>query len=128
MKGIRGFALIAVLWTVTVLAGIIGLAVGAARLGQRTSLNRIVLARGRWAAEACLAVAQARWGQHRLTDTATVDLGGATRCAWELLDPTARVNVNTADRAVLVALLCPSRTAPCPVDTILVRRRAQNCC
>jgi len=121
----RGFALIAVLWTVTALAGIVGLAVGAARLGQQTSLNRLALTRGRWAAEACLAIAQARWVQHRLADTATEDLGRGTRCTWELTDPTARLNVNTADAIELTALLCGSRAAGCPGDSIVARRRAQ---
>lgn len=125
MSASRGFALIAVLWTVTALAGIVGLAVGAARLGQQESVNRIALARGRWAAEACLAIAQARWAQHRLRDTTATDLGRGTRCTWRLADPTARLNVNTADPADVAALLCAPRAPRCPVDTIVALRRAQ---
>jgi len=121
----RGFALIAVLWTVTALAGVVGFAVGAARLGQQTSLNRLALTRGRWAAEACLAIAQARWVQNRLADTTTEDLGRGTHCAWELTDPTARLNVNEADPTELAALLCPGRAGGCPVDSLVARRRAQ---
>jgi hypothetical protein len=124
MKRRRGFALIAVLWVVAALAGIVGLALSAARLGQQTSLNRIALTRGRWAAEACLAVAQARWAEHRLADTATVDLGRRTRCHWQVTDVTARLNVNTADAGVLQTLLCPVPRAPCALDTLLRLRTA----
>jgi len=121
MRRDTGFALIAVLWVVVALGGIVGLAAGAARLGQRESINRIALTRGRWAAEACLAIAQARWDEHALADTATVDLGGRTWCAWRLTDPTARLNVNTADSGVLATALCGGRS-PCAADG-LVRLR-----
>jgi type II secretory pathway component PulK len=97
----RGFALIATLWVVAALATAVGLSLTATRLGQQTTLNRIALTRGRWAAEACLALAQARWTQGRLTDTTTVDLGRQTRCAWRTEDPTAKVNVNTVEVNVL---------------------------
>ncbi len=113
-----GFALITVLWLVTALSAVVGLSLAATRLGQRAALNRIALARGRWAAEACLAIAQARWGQHRLADTATIDLGRQTWCRWQVEDPTARVNVNTADAEIL-AWLTPS------ADSIVARRRAK---
>ncbi len=97
----HGFALIATLWVVTALTTAIGLSLAATRLGQQTTLNRIALTRGHWAAEACLAIAQARWTQGRPTDTATVDLGRQTRCAWRTEDPTARVNFNTVEVDVL---------------------------
>lgn len=100
----RGFALIAVLWVVTLLAAIVGLSMGAARLGSQASVNRLVLARGRWAAEACLAIAQARWVQRGRVDTEPVDLGRAARCSMSFDDPASRVNVNTADPALLRAL------------------------
>ncbi len=97
----HGFALIAMLWVVTALATAVGLSLTATRIGQQTTLNRIALTRSRWAAEACLAIAQARWTQGRLTDTATVDLGRQTRCAWRTEDPSAEVNLNTVDPDVL---------------------------
>src|SRR6266540_968421 len=97
----RGFALLTVLWLITALSSVVGLALAATRLGQRTTLNRIALTRGRWAAEACLAIAQARWAQHRLADTATIDLGRGVQCEWRIEDPTARINVNAAEREVL---------------------------
>jgi type II secretory pathway component PulK len=99
----RGFALITVLWLITALAALVALDLGAVRLGSRTSANRIVLTRGRWAAEACLAIAQARWVAHRLPDTATIDLGRRTRCAWTLEDPSTGFNLNTVEPDVLLA-------------------------
>ncbi len=116
----RGFALIATLWVITVLTAVVGLSLATTRLGQQATLNRLALARGRWAAEACLAIAQARWTQGKLADTATVDLGRATRCAWQLEDPTAKVNFNTADPDVLGRL-----GANEPFIRALVERRRQ---
>lgn len=114
----RGFALLTVLWLITALSAVVGLALATTRLGQRTTLNRIALTRGHWAAEGCLAIAQARWVQHRLADTATVALGRGTHCHWRIEDPTARVNVNTADRELL------ERVTP-NADSIVARRRVR---
>jgi DNA uptake protein ComE-like DNA-binding protein len=119
----RGFALITVLWLITALSAVVGLSLGAVRLGQRTSLNRTVLTRGRWAAEACIAIAQPRWIEHRLADSATIDLGRGTWCRWRVDDPTSRVNVNTADREVLQAVA--GRGGQDLVDSIMSRRRAK---
>lgn len=102
--GRRGFALITVLWLITVLATIVGLSLGAIRLGNATTSNRIALARGRWAADACFAIVQGRRTQGRLRDADTVDLGRGTRCAWRLEDPTARINVDSADPEILRAV------------------------
>jgi len=82
---------------------------------EHTSCSPIALTRGRWAAEACLAVVQARWSQHRLADTATIDLGRGVQCDWRIEDPTARVNVNTAEREVLEGVTKN-------VDSLLARR------
>jgi len=104
LRAERGFALITALWLITVLATLVGLSMAATRLGNQTTINRIVLARGRWAAEACLAITQARWEQRDLADTATIDLGREVRCAWSVDDPTGRINLNTADPEVLRGL------------------------
>jgi type II secretory pathway component PulK len=104
MRCRRGFALITVLWLVAILSAAVGLGVAATRLGQRTSFNRIVLARGRWAAEGCLAIVQARWRRHQMRDTATIEMDRDTRCAWQVEDPGARINVNTADGELLAGL------------------------
>ncbi|MGH7676108.1 MAG: hypothetical protein ACREMV_12630 [Gemmatimonadales bacterium] len=122
-----GFALLAVLWTITALAAVVGLAMASTRLGQQAAVNRILLARGRWAAEACLAIAQARWSQAKLADTATIDLGRETQCAWRLEDPTAGINVNTAEREVVERLLSVVSGQSSVVDsfvrTVLEARR-----
>jgi len=112
----RGFALLTVLWLITALSAVVGLALATTSLSQRATLNRVLLTRGRWAAEACLAIAQSRWRQHRLADTGTIDLGRGTQCRWRMEDPTARVNVNTAERELLERI---TRNA----DSIIVRRR-----
>lgn len=100
----RGVALVAVLWTVTLLAGIVALGLRAVHTGQSAARNRVTLTRSRWAAEACWAIAQARRANGSLADTGTVDLGRGTRCRWRVDDPTARVNVNAADEGLLAAL------------------------
>lgn len=114
----RGFALLSILWLITALSAVVGFALATTSLGQRTTLNRVALTRGRWAAEACLSVVQARWAQRRLSDTATIDLGRGTRCRWLTADPTTRINVNVADRKVL------ERVTP-DADLIIARRRIQ---
>jgi len=100
----RGFALVAVLWTVALLGGVVGLGVAGTRLGQRTTVNRIVMTRGRWAAEACLAIAEARATRDALKDTATIDLGRSVTCRWTIEHPDALLDLNAAPAAVLVRL------------------------
>ncbi len=119
MKGEHGFALIAALWLIAAVSAIVGLGVSVARLGQQTTINRITLTRGRWAAEACLAIVQGRWRARGVADTATIDLGHSTRCHWQMDDLGARINVNTADREVLTRALGDSGAA---FDLLATRR------
>jgi len=121
MRGERGFALITALWLIALLSAIVGLEIATARLGQQTSLNRITLTRGRWAAEGCLAIVQGSWGARRLADTATIDLGDNTRCGWHIDDPGARINVNTVDPDVLTRALADSALA---LEFVIARRTA----
>ncbi len=116
-----GFALITVLWLITVLATLVGISISEVRLGNQVSTNRIALTRGHWAAEACFAIMQARWRQGKLSDTATIDLGRRTRCTWGFLDPTARINLNTADPEIIRAVDTSTRF----VQTVLDARRAR---
>lgn len=111
MSDRRGFALLTVLWLVATLSAAVGLGLAATRLGFRTSSNRIVLTRARWAAEACLQIAAARWREHKLADTSTVDLGRRTRCSWRVTDPGSRINVNTAAPDLLERLFHNPRLA-----------------
>lgn len=100
----RGFALITVLWLVAVLSAAVGVGIASTRIGQRTTLNRVALTRGRWAAEGCLEIAAARWKAKALAGSGTVDLGQGTRCRWQVMNPGSRINVNTADREMLSAV------------------------
>ena len=116
----RGFALITVLWLITALATLVGLSIAAIRVGNRVSTNRIVLIRGRWAAEGCAAIAQTRWVQHRLADSGVIDLGRGLRCRWTVQDPSTRLNVNAADPELLRGLGANERF----VQALLERRRS----
>jgi DNA uptake protein ComE-like DNA-binding protein len=118
----RGFALLAVLWVITALAAVVGLGMGTLRVGAQVSANRLLLTRGRWGAEACLAIAQARGTAHRLQDTGTIDLGRGTRCAWRVDDPTAQLNVNTAAPSALERLGAGLGVSAAVVDTLLRHR------
>ena len=123
----RGFALLAVLWTLAAVTVAVGGTLAALKDGARASRNRILLARGRWAAEACLAIANARWDAGRWSDSATIDLGRATRCAWHTEDQAARLNLNSTDRAVLqrffISAAMAADRASELVDSVVARRR-----
>ena len=124
----HGFALITTLWLIAILATVVGLGLATTRLGVLTTSNRLRLTQGRWAAEACLAIAEARWVQRRLSDTATIDLGQGKTCAWRVDDPTARVNVNVGEPSVLKQLSALSRqpSADSVLHVILERRRERS--
>lgn len=100
----RGFALIAVLWMLTVLASVTALAFKSAGLGQAATTNRLITTRARWAAEACLAIAEARNAAGGLADTGTVPLGRGVACAWRVDYPDASLDLNTAAAEALTAL------------------------
>jgi type II secretory pathway component PulK len=102
----RGFALLAVLWTVTAMTVLTGAAITVARLSSATTRNRIWLARAGWAREACGEILQARYAQDasiRALDS--VDLGRGTWCAASLEDPSVKLNLNLADRQALGGVL-----------------------
>jgi len=103
----EGFALLAVLWTITAVTVLTGTAITVARLGSATTRNRVLLARAGWAREACTEILQARWASP-LGPTArldSVDLGRGSWCAATLEDPSAKLNLNLADRSALVTVL-----------------------
>lgn len=122
MSGRRGFALLAVLWVVVALAGLVGLGVGAMRVGAFGFANRLTLERGRWAADACLAIAEARWVHHRMADSATIDLGRTTHCQWRSEDPTARLNVNTTPAPILLSAAQEVGVPAARVESLLAHR------
>jgi general secretion pathway protein K len=111
----RGFALLAVLWTLTAITMLTTVVMSVARLGSTTTRNRMLLTRAAWAREACGEILQARWSSPpdplsatRRGGTAfsidTVELGRGTWCAATLEDPSVKLNLNFADRAALVTV------------------------
>ena len=102
----RGFALLAVLWTLAAVSTLAGVAITTASLGSATTRNRVLLARAGWAREACAEILEARYAQGtsiRAMDT--VDLGRGTWCSATIEDPSVKLNLNLADRAALVSVL-----------------------
>ena len=93
----RGFALIAVLWVVVALASLTAGAVSRARADASLTGKSVAQFRGRWAAEACLAVAHNRievlFRSSRMLAKPPVDtlaFANGTRCTVEAVDPGTR--------------------------------------
>src|SRR6266571_4377688 len=83
----KGFALLAVLWTLTAVTVLTGAAISVARLGSATTRNRVLLARAGWAREACSEILQARFEQDpSIRRVDSVDLGRNTWCDAALDD------------------------------------------
>jgi len=102
----RGFALLAVLWTLTAVTVFTGAALAVARVGSQTTRNRILLARAAWAREACVEILQARYAADpsvRRIDS--VDLGRNSWCNATLKDPSSKLNLNVAGRQALADVL-----------------------
>jgi hypothetical protein len=108
----RGVVLIAVLWVVTMLSGLVAAGFTGVRLSQLASWNRMVLLRSRWAADACAAIAEGRWARGQRTDSSVIDLGRGVRCSWRISDPAARLNVNTVPLDCMARLLRELRVHP----------------
>jgi type II secretory pathway component PulK len=124
----RGFALLAVLWTLTAITAVAGATLAAVRLGEATTRNRVLLARAAWARESCSEILQARYAQYAsLRGLDTVELGRGTWCAESLEDPSSKLNINLADRAALAtvmhAVVRHQSAADSLVDALLDSRR-----
>jgi len=116
----RGFALLAVLWTLTAITMLTGAAMAIARLGSTTTRNRVLLTRAAWAREACGEILQAHYAQDasvRRLDS--VDLGRNTWCTATLEDPSVKVNLNLADRAALGTVLQAVVRRSAAVDSLV---------
>ena len=124
----RGFALLAVLWTLTAVTVLTGAAISVARLGSATTLNRVLLARAGWAREACVEILLARWAsppdplsalrRGGTTSLDSVDLGRGTWCSAMLEDPSTKLNLNLADRPALVTVLQAVEYRSVAVDSL----------
>ncbi len=102
----RGFALLAVLWVVTAVTVLASAVVAVAQLGSATTRNRVLLTRAGWAREACVEILLARYAQNpAVRHIDRVDLGRGTWCDVSVDDPSAKLNVNMADRPALVFVL-----------------------
>src|SRR6266566_3275244 len=108
----RGFALLAVLWTLTAVTAFAGVVLAVARLGSTTTRNRVLLARAAWAREGCVEILLARWASPpdplsamrrggTIVSLDSVDLGRGTWCSATLEDPSTKLNLNLADRRSL---------------------------
>lgn len=112
----RGVALLAVLWVITALASLAGVSMAVARIGARTSRNRLLLGRAGWAREACAEILLARYTTEAgVSALDTVDLGRGTWCRASVTDPAAALNVNLATPDALLQVL----RRPALVDAVL---------
>ncbi len=102
----RGFALITVLWVVAALATLVTLGVASADVDRRAAENRVLLRRAMWAARACVAIARGRYDpRSRTIAVDSTDLGRGAWCRADDMDPSVRLNVNTADSIALARVL-----------------------
>jgi type II secretory pathway component PulK len=116
----RGFALLAVLWTLTAVTVLTAAALAGARLGSATTRNRVLLARAGWAREACAEILQARYAQDpSIRDLDPIDLGRGTWCSARLEDPSVELNLNLADGPALVTLLRAGVRRSAVVDSLV---------
>jgi DNA uptake protein ComE-like DNA-binding protein len=119
----RGFALLAVLWVLTVVTALTGAGLLVARLGSETTRNRMLLARAEWAREACGEMLSARFAvDPMIRHLEPINLGRGTWCRASLDDPADRLNLNTADREPLAGLFKALRVPQAFADSIIVRR------
>jgi len=123
----RGFVLIAVLWAISVGGLVVALSAGDARVEESASRNRVLVARARWAAEACAAIARGRFASGGFSEDGLEALGRTTTCTWHLEDLAARLNVGRAERAMLERFLAANgvvaNAAVSIADTILALKR-----
>jgi type II secretory pathway component PulK len=119
----KGFALLAVLWVITALTALTGAGLLVARLGSETTRNRVLLARGEWAREACSEILQSRFASDpTVRALEAVDLGRGTWCRASLEDPAARLNVNSADREAVTRLFKAVGVPPALAESVIVWR------
>ncbi len=128
MSGRRGFALLAVLWVVVALAGLAAGAAAHARNGAESTRTRVAAARGRWAAEGCIAAFMAGAEQKLLLDQSvqsfeldTIHYLNGSACAVRVTDPGARLHQDSVGTPAYARLDSALRSVG---DTTPSRRRA----
>jgi len=121
----RGFALFAVLWMIAALTALTGAGLLVARLGSETTRNRVLLARAEWAREACADILSARFATDpTIRALGPIDLGRGTWCRVTVEDPSAKLNLNTADRDALAQVMHAVGVSRSVADSVIVRRRS----
>jgi type II secretory pathway component PulK len=120
----RGFALLAVLWTLAALSVLVAAGMIEARLGHGITRNRVWLARAEWAREACGEILLARYAADSTTRRLeTIDLGRGTWCRATLEDPTGKLNLNTVPGDLLLRLFKVMGFPRTLADSIHAQRR-----
>lgn len=116
----RGFALLAVLWTLAAITVLAGAALTVARIGAATTRNRVLLVRAGWAREACAEILLARYARDpSVRRVAPVDLGGGVWCEAVLEDPARKVHLNRADRKALVTVMAAVVRRPAAAESLV---------
>lgn len=115
----RGFALLLVLWVITALGVLAGVALASAWTGSWATRNRVLLTRAAWARNACEELLHARYAEDRLVRLVdTTDLGRGTWCRAVVENAGAKLDVNLASPEVLRAVIGNDTLA----DAVLERR------
>jgi type II secretory pathway component PulK len=109
----RGIALLATLWLLAALSVVAASALTLARVERGAAVNRVALARGRWAAEGCLAIVEAELLRDPvLRDVDSTDLGHGLWCRASIEDPGTRLAVRIENAEELARLIGdPARAA-----------------
>ena len=115
----RGIALLATLWLLAALSVVVAGALTLARLERGTAINRVALARGRWAAEGCLALVQAQFARDSIPHAVdSTDLGGGLWCRASIEDIGARLGVDIVNAEALTRVVRDSDRAAALLDWI----------
>lgn len=123
----HGFALLAILWVLTALTALTGAGLLVARVGSETTRNRVLLARAEWAREACAEILLARFAADTsIRALPEIALGPGAWCRASLDDPTARLNLNSADHDELARLLSSLNLPPAIADSVTELRRRET--
>lgn len=103
----RGFSLLTVLWTVTLLSLVSGAVLAGARTGGAATRNRLYLTRSGWAREACLEILKGDYAEQQKLPAPndSISLGRDTWCRVTMEDPGARLHLNHASPSQLRALM-----------------------
>jgi type II secretory pathway component PulK len=118
----KGFALLPSLWLLVVIATLVGTALQEAHLSVTGTRNRLSLTRAEWAREACVSILKGRYHRYRadtlrlrddrlsarLLEAMSLDsipLGERLWCRTRAVDAAASLNVNLANRRMLLCVL-----------------------